>query len=155
MSTVVNFYARAMLGLAVFGDRTPDTIARILVGAHDEDILCAMHFVRTRSVPEALAMVRNEHNLADLERFKKGLRMGIAEIFMAAKALDHAAMLEELRTHSQPHEMGTVAEIAKRLGISKSEVRRRKQHGTLNSLLQQAASEDNVAPLSQGLNHAE
>lgn len=140
MSTVVDFQSRVLLGLAVFGDRSAETLARILVGTHDEDILCAMHFVRTNSVPEALAMVRNEQNLADLERFKDGLRQGIAEIFVAAKALDHVALLEELRSHNQPHELGTVAEIAARFGISKSEVRRRKQDGTLNELTQRAAS---------------
>jgi DNA invertase Pin-like site-specific DNA recombinase len=42
--------------------------------------------------------------------------------------------LATLRKTNQPHEMGTVSEIAIKYGISKSEVRRMKANGTLESL---------------------
>lgn len=49
--------------------------------------------------------------------------------------------LQHLQQQMAPHEMGTVAEIAERFGISKSEVRRRKAAGTLHELLSQQEGE--------------
>jgi DNA-binding IclR family transcriptional regulator len=39
--------------------------------------------------------------------------------------------MQQFRDMNKVHEMGTVAEIAQKLDISKSEVRRRKANGTL------------------------
>lgn len=60
------------------------------------------------------------------------------------RALEEAAEREALakdaerlarhKAMNEPHELGTVAEIAAKLGISKSEVRRHKANGTLNTL---------------------
>jgi DNA-binding IclR family transcriptional regulator len=47
------------------------------------------------------------------------------------QALKRHTTLNELRKSNQPHPAGTVAELAEKLGLSKSEVRRRKAAGLL------------------------
>lgn len=77
----------------------------------------------------------------ELEGLKQHLRFFVQAIFRAAaheEEMERRVALEkvryELKDSNKPHEMGTVSEIAARLGISKSEVRRRKADGTLEEL---------------------
>lgn len=77
------------------------------------------------------------------EQTKEVLRQAVVDLFKAEPEQDHAMsavrkaeVLQELKSHNQPSEFGTVAEISAKYGISKSEVRRRKAEGTLHELIQ-------------------
>ena len=76
-----------------------------------------------------------------VEAVKSHLRQFIQNIFTNAAREDDEkrnAHVQDIRVQlansSKPHEMGTVAEIAAKYNISKSEVRRRKADGTLPTL---------------------
>jgi DNA invertase Pin-like site-specific DNA recombinase len=91
--------------------------------------------------PATEADLETPEVLAGLERIKNHFRGVVQEIFRTADEADrqadqarHQEMLNQMRKNQQPHEMGTVAEIAAKYGISKSEVRRRKADGTLEAL---------------------
>jgi hypothetical protein len=79
-----------------------------------------------------------------VERLKSLVRGFVQGVFDAAAREDERermAKMENLRAElaqsNKPHVLGTVAEIAAKFNISKSEVRRRKAEGTLEELLTQ------------------
>jgi hypothetical protein len=107
-------------------------ITCIAMGSHDEVLF---ETAKLNAKDEADAIVRLENIKAN---FKHQLQILMDYAFKedhqerkAAKAV----VLEELKANQQPHELGTVAEISAKYGISKSEVRRRKADGTLHELV--------------------
>lgn len=121
--------------------------ASIIAGELDYELRCANVYQLTGHAvieeselysPEAdvqLARIKTYfRNMIEnaLDRADQQLRQEQAEKFASLQA--------QLRNSNRPHAQGTVAEIAARLGISKSEVRRRKADGTLDQLLSKAQS---------------
>lgn len=121
-------------------------MAFILTGHYDYELKCALYFQHHRKAPSSDADLGDETVIVMLERLKNFIRSIVQGIFDAAARQDQMeqeenrkALLHRLRESNKPHEMGTVAEIAAKYGISKSEVRRRKADGTLHELQKSTA----------------
>lgn len=140
--------AESMIGLSMAGgllfetEKFIEVLPFVLAGDFDEKLYNGLH----------LSLARDEEFRSDnarvllaLENLKKHIRSFVQKIFELAAEEDRRDSRNEqlkriedlrqsLRESNRPHEMGTVAEIAQRYGISKSEVRRRKAEGTLHEL---------------------
>jgi DNA invertase Pin-like site-specific DNA recombinase len=107
-----------------------------LVGLYDEAILCAMFSNITKELPSEIAQATaNIHAQASLTRLKDLIRNDIQKVMEQGAAEDRQNLVLKLKETNKPHPMGTVNEIAAKLNISKSEVRRLKANGTLDSML--------------------
>ena len=93
-------------------------------GMHDECIKAAFSFNNPSGSGEA-----------GLEFLKHNIREKIRPLFENLAFLEAKKNAEEFKKRNQPHTLGTVAEIAAKSGISKSEVRRLKQEGRLEENL--------------------
>jgi hypothetical protein len=131
-----NFFTEVLRGMSLIADTNIDTVSLIVVGHYDLPLKCALYQVgmKTGKAPDTVADLETPQVLFGLERIKDHYRVLIRKIFEQAEQQDHEALLATLRKTNQPHEMGTVSEIAIKYGISKSEVRRMKANGTLESL---------------------
>jgi len=131
-----NFFAEVLRGMSLIADNRIDTVTLIVTGHYDLPLKCALYQVglKTGVAPASVADLDIPQVLAGLERIKNHYRELIRRIFDEAEQLDREALLNNMRKTNQPHEMGTVGEIAIKYGISKSEVRRMKANGTLESL---------------------
>jgi hypothetical protein len=141
--------SRVLLGLSViksvvapdnFDDFT--VIAQIATGKYKEDILLA--FENTMCGSPTLfdgATLTAEQAYERVVQIAKG---NIREVFRLADLEDRqeqeqkvAAVKAELATRNQVSEFGSVAEIAAKYNISKSEVRRLKAAGELQAFIEQ------------------
>lgn len=135
-----------LLGLLIISDsvdlKNPSVAALTLLGTHDDVLLQA--FFWSAHGKAAVGDEYKTDSLANygLNNLKEMIRDTVRHVFemsAAEEELSQAADLQDVRRKlsntNRPHELGTVAEIAKALGISKSEVRRRKADGTLEELL--------------------
>ena len=123
-----------------------DATAMLLVGKFDHQIKAALYFSltrKTRKTPDDDAEMETEQVIRGVARLKDVARLNVTRWVEAAGAIDHARLVEQLKKTNQPHEMGTVAEIAAKYSISKSEVRRRKADGTLDQLTLPPERRDN------------
>lgn len=137
--------AKGMKGLALISgflmepEKNVMAIPFALSGDMDEDLKYGFHLM--------LYGGKVPYNAEDfvlqksLDGLKSNLRFFVQRIFELAehdeelqRQTELARVRQELKQSSRPHEMGTVAEIAAKFGISKSEVRRRKAEGTLSEL---------------------
>lgn len=143
----MSYASKVMIGMAVIGsalEAKPEAgshMAFIVMGNHDHALKCAHFFQHFKRMPTNEEELEAPEVLVMLERTKNYFRSVIQQIFDEADRQDRLEqqakqreLLEQLRDSNKPHEMGTVAEIAAKYGISKSEVRRRKADGTLHEL---------------------
>lgn len=141
-----------MVGMSVIGgalQTDPDAgtlMAFILLGKYDHELKCAHYFQHYGKEPANDAELEDPTVVVMLDRTKRFFRSIVQGIFDEAARQDQLeqeekrkALLQQLRESNKPHEMGTVAEIAAKYGISKSEVRRRKAEGTLHELQKTSA----------------
>jgi hypothetical protein len=145
-----DYHLKVMTGLGIIGRLLPEAWALVLVGRFDDEILCAFHCVNDPSTPASMEDVRTPPNLLALERFKDELRANVQRLISEDEKRRRAELLQELQQHQQPHAFGPVAEIAQKLGISKSEVRRRKQDGTLDEMLLATTASPHNLPRPNG-----
>jgi hypothetical protein len=128
------------LGLAIFGSsiglRDPSTAAMMLTGRYDETLLKTFFWVTYKREPINEEHRTNAECIQMLKIAKERVRNDIQYVFRMAEAEEQESrgkafdeLRNQLRTSNRPHGLGTVAEIATRYGISKSEVRRRKSAG--------------------------
>jgi hypothetical protein len=129
-----DFNSKVLQGLMVISTTDFEIIPFILTGRYDECLKCALFSVNYRRAPANVEELESAAVLMGLERIKDRFRKLVQEIFDLAAEQDRQELMASLRKTNQPHEMGTVAEIAAKYNISKSEVRRMKQAGTLESL---------------------
>lgn len=112
------------------------TMTNTLVGLYDEAILCAMYANINKGVPGDMAEVMaNPQAQASLTRLKDMIRSEIQQVMTLGAEEDRKNLLLKMKDTNKPHPMGTVKEIAAKLNISVSEVRRMKSNGTLDSML--------------------
>lgn len=138
-----------MLGLSVLQaclSGNVQEMANTLTGMNDDCLLAAMlSTARSRaSSPEEAAKLTLESyevsypltRLKDMIRdaFRAAIAKGSAAEEAHRKAA-HEALLAELKMRNRPSAMGTVAELAAKYGVSKSEIRRHKAAGTLEQAL--------------------
>lgn len=118
----------------------------IISGSMDQPILCAFHYFEFGRAPVSKA---------DLDQAILKSKLDIWKQVLANKVLEHIGWFGATDTRTpwisptpnkpktppvvlssnKPHELGTVNEISVKYGISKSEVRRRKQDGTLQEYI--------------------
>lgn len=111
-------------------------MSHTLGGLHDELILCALFANITKNVPTDLDEVKANGDAAyGLERLKDMIRSDFKKIIEKGIAEDKNNLLMKMKDTNKPHPMGTINEIAAKLNISKSEVRRLKSNGTLDSMV--------------------
>lgn len=140
----MSYASKVMTGLAAISSTDIETITFVTCGHFDEQIKFALVNTRRNNLNfnEPTAEELNDPMvLLGLERIKNHHRAVIQEIFRMAEKHDQQVaeserqkLLDQMRANQKPHEMGTVAEIAAKYNISKSEVRRMKQAGTLETL---------------------
>jgi uncharacterized small protein (DUF1192 family) len=101
-------------------------LSMMLAGHYDDDIKDGAMLMR-RPDPQFV-----------LDRCKQLARDWMQAIFDAANQRQRAELMAQckfdFKKHNQPHELGTVNELAQRYGVSKSEIRRRKADNTLHEL---------------------
>jgi hypothetical protein len=141
----MSYAAKVMTGLAVISATEIETISLVVAGHYDEQIRFALVNARrgaTRFDEPSAEELSDPMVSIGLDRIKNHHRAVIQEIFRMAERHDQQVaeaerqkLLDQMRANQKPHEMGTVAEIAAKYNISKSEVRRMKQAGTLETLL--------------------
>lgn len=122
-------------------------IAEILVGTDDEKMLNGLRKKREMDVESGRYDPDEQYVVEDhLQRMKDYLRLlvqrAINDEIKAEKDVErfrkgqrHKELIEQMKAATQPHPMGTVAELAQKLGVSKSEIRRRKTDNTLGELI--------------------
>jgi hypothetical protein len=141
--------SRVLLGLSViksvvapgiFDDFT--IISQVAAGQYKEDILLAFKNTVGSVQPMPAGGVLTTEEAYD--RVVRIAKNNIQEVFRLAELEDRqeqeqkvAAMKAELATRNQVSEFGSVAEIAAKYNISKSEVRRLKAAGELQAFIEQ------------------
>ena len=137
-----------LFGLALrFNDRDSVTAAtQIIQGDYDIPLKCALYHKTFKKIAKDEAMIEHAEVLNSLKRVKAHFRDEIQHVFrlieeaeIAAKKKAKESLINKLKETNKPAEYGTVAEIAARYCISKSEVRRLKQEGKLDEFIAQAA----------------
>lgn len=134
------------IGLNIIADcidlRKPDIVAFVLTGHYDDILLETFYFTSSRKISKNGEHNQDETAKSCLNNLKDRIRNTIEFVFREADLLDqqkralaHQQLVHELAQSNKPHDLGTVAEIAARYNISKSEVRRRKADGTLEDYL--------------------
>lgn len=126
---------KAMTGLSILGSLNPQNVAFVLVGEYDEYLKHAFYFVTYKKAHVGDEPISDPLVLDQLEHVKDQLRRGIQQLFEEDARQSFANLRAKLNETNKPHELGTVAEIAAKFNISKSEVRRRKADGTLSELI--------------------
>ena len=132
----MNIIHKTMGGLAAFSDimrGDKAAIASLLCGNIDDCMRCAIFFTMTEELPATLDF---ENAVVDekLKSLKEDVRLAVASSASTIIANERERILAEVSESSKPHPMGTVAELAAKFGVSKSEIRRRKADGTLHEL---------------------
>lgn len=137
-----------VLGRAMQGD--PFSISSILCGSEDRRLSMMTFYRETVGYAKSEEDLKNSVVVEKVENIKRVFRSLIQGAIDAeerqeknqkdreaeAKAkIDFENLAARLRQSNKPHPMGTVDELAKKFGVSKSEVRRRKSDGTLGELL--------------------
>lgn len=118
------------------------TMSNVLLGLYDDLILCAMFSSITKNVPADIEEVKaNTPSMDALTRLKDMIRRDIQTIMEQGAAEDKNNLLMKMKETNKPHPMGTVNEIAAKLNISKSEVRRLKSNGSLDSLVMMTSAD--------------
>lgn len=133
-----NFHSKVMLGMAVVGGIFQgewDNVTFVLAGHHDVAIKCFAYHHQFGQAPASEAELDVPSVLLVLERIKGECRAAVQHVLDQEAKDQRDELLAQLRNSNKPHAMGTVDQIAKRFGISKSEVRRRKTEGTLGELM--------------------
>lgn len=135
------------VGLSLIADcidfRKPEIVAFVLAGYYDDILLETFYYTANHKLSTKGEHKTDRNASFCLINLKDRIRDCIHHILHEADRQDRvnrelalARLKAELCQSNKPHEMGTVAEIAAKYNISKSEVRRRKAEGTLNELIQ-------------------
>lgn len=141
----MNLSSKTLEGLSILGqvmgndlsvEQRAALLAAILTGRHDDALMCAAYSHREKVVPLSMEQV-NGHTMARLsiERLKNLILDGMTSAIEAEAKNYRKELLDELKASQRPHAAGTVSELATKLGVSKSEVRRMKTEGTLEEAL--------------------
>jgi len=151
-ATKTSFTEKIFIGLGVIGDmigdnptRVGNALVQITTDRFKNEILAGcFHRVHGRYPIGDEDYTQDANALVQYENIKQFAQNAIRGIFNAAHRqdmLDRQKELTDLRARlkdtNKPHPAGTVAELATQLGVSKSEIRRRKADGTLQELIDQ------------------
>lgn len=149
--------SNVMLGMNILGscavidDKQSAEIATfVLTGKFDKELLHLAYWRENAKAAENDELLKDPKYHAILERIKSFIRYQIQGIFDAADRHDReqqremfTQMVADMKDSSKPHPMGTVAQLATRFGVSKSEIRRRRTDGTLNDFIMEKTNTSN------------
>ena len=117
---------------------------KLLTGEYDRYIKAVGLHQLTGNIFEKDEELEVPEVLNYVERIKQMVRNMIqnmfvqeAEDFKQQQKHELGALKKKLSESNKPHSQGTVAELATKLGVSKSEVRRMKTDGTLEKALEE------------------
>lgn len=137
--------ARGFNGMCLIGsfvsepEKNISAMPFLLAGDMDDQIYRGFYLSEYGTKPYQPNDPKINNHVERLKSLVRGFIQGVFDAVERQGQLDRMAkmdnILKELAQSSKPHVMGTVAEIAAKYGISKSEVRRRKAEGTLDELL--------------------
>ncbi len=134
-----NYVKKAMVGLSVLGNLTPFNAAQILLGNYDLELKAGLNFSKDLPDPKEEEDLNNTVVLEHLEKIKAHIRHSIQVMFNEeaeqVKKDKYQTFRKQMVENTKPHAEGTIAEIATKYGISKSEVRRLKTEGILDSFI--------------------
>jgi len=126
--------AKTMMGYSLMGGQTIQDRLNIISNQFDLELKCAIYHTVFRQVVDKIEDLENPEVLSGLNKLKDAVRAAINSVIDELETNSLEGLRAQLKESNKPHELGTVAEIAARYGISKSEVRRRKANGTLLEL---------------------
>lgn len=124
-------------------DEESATIAPfILLGKYDKELKYFFYWRETKQYPQSEEQVNTPAVLRTLENAKSYIRWQIQSIIdrendqiVKERKQQFGQMVADMKDSSKPHPLGTVAQLATRFNISKSEVRRMRTAGTLDQFL--------------------
>jgi len=143
-----------LMGLTVLG-----CVGKFCLGVADkQDVEMSMHVLTGRFDDDIRALLAMNPDISGpfgnttVEVVKERIRQAVQGIFEQAdeeernrRILQQEALRLQLQTeflqHNQQHPLGTVAQLATKFNVSKGEIRRRKQDGTLDSWINERSKE--------------
>lgn len=129
--------SKGLAGAALLGSLSVEQGAALLMGNFDVEFL-ALAAIKIQGTLKEEYHIGEQEN-AFLDRVKNMVRNDFKSIFKMAEQQEMAELKkkakEAMDKQHKPSEFGTVTELMAKLGLSKSEVRRRKADGTIEQLL--------------------
>jgi len=128
-------FAKVATGMVLLGklysnnsDEQATTIAYLLMGTYDEELAAA--FSHVHGAEAGIKMV------AELkETYRQTLQIAINNEADKLTSRRQQEACEKFMGNHEPHQLGTVNELAKRYNVSKAEIRRLKQSGKLEEFV--------------------
>lgn len=144
-TVVLGTVGKCLIGMDTSEDAV-QTVAFVITGSWDTELKAALFFKVYNKQPQTPEHLEDDKVLLMLGRLKARIRGWMDSVFSEASrqdAVDRAKKheqslidtLADLQTRSRQHPEGTVAELATKLGVYKSEVRRLKANGQLEQRL--------------------
>lgn len=149
---IITANADVLEGRAHFGalsEGSTETLSLLLCGRLDYTLRCALFTANFQRNPEVVRDLMGADITLALEMMKDDIRSGLMEHInkrnaqgerrnrKSAQQLQFEKTATQFRAMSQPAPEGTVAELAERHGLSKSQVRLLKRENRLHELTQQ------------------
>jgi len=151
-SAILVFRGMHILGtcLDAVNENTALLSSFVLMDKYDKELKYFLYWRETKKYPQTEEEVNTSATLEALERIKGFIRHGIQEAIQHEIRLTEYGkkhvfnqMLAEMKDSSKPHPLGSVAQLAERFNISKSEVRRMRTAGTLSNFISEKTGTEN------------
>lgn len=145
---------KVLIGLAIYGDIAPALVFRkfserqiekmtfVLQGMYDDYLNHAFYHTVHNIVPPAGTNFNNPEILDRLENTKDRIRSIFQKMIDDGIKAEYQCVIDAMKNTNKPHPQGTVAELATRFGVSKSEIRRMKSDGTLDQFITSKESDN-------------
>lgn len=143
----ISIAAKTMTGISIVGEAAQALIFNkfnepsikrltlILMGHYDENAKLAFYQIETGNTAKSIEEANTEEVIFALDSLKARIRRSFNSIIEAGAVEEKKRMLEIMKNTNKPNTQGTVAELATKYGVSKSEIRRMKTEGTLDSFI--------------------
>lgn len=123
----------------------------VLMGKYDKELKYFLYWRETKTCPQTEEQAGTPVILEMLERAKGYIRWRLQSLIDREQDQYHREreqnfknMVSEMRDSSKPHPFGTVAQLATRFNVSKSEVRRMRTAGILDKFISEKIGIENV-----------
>lgn len=134
-----NYVVSSMFGLSLIATKDFETAALIVSGNYDFELKCAIFSTLAGTSPTNPEQLEEPRILEGLDKIKNSFRLAISNAMNQVLKNDErkakASRIERMAKQHSQSAVGTVAEIAKEFGISKSEARRMRADGTLDAFV--------------------
>lgn len=127
-------HSHVMTGMIVLGklyspdpDEQANTIAMTLMGKYDEELQAAFTYTHGESGEGMAEQLK--------EQFRRTLQKAINDEATRLEQEKQQEACEQFMGNQEPHALGTTAELAERYSVSKKQIRKMKQDGTLQEFI--------------------